>query len=129
MKYAPISLAIGQLIGLLVLLTGCAGAQISIGGGSFGGSGGIGGSVTTEVPAMGGDDSPPLPIIQVPLSDTVIAAVFPDKNLPFTAEGDDVEALAKHVDSGAKPVVSDETKGKLDKCVAEEARCRIRSQE
>jgi len=128
MKYAPILLSIGQLMGLLLLLNGCAGTQISIGGGSFGGSGGIGGSVTTEVPDMGGGDSPPLPIIQVPLSDAVIAAVFPDKDLPFTADDDDIEALAKHVDSGAKPAVSDETKSKLDKCVAEEASCRIRSQ-
>lgn len=116
-------------MGPLMLLTGCAGSQISIGGGSFGGSGGIGGSVTTEVPAMGDGDSPPLPVIQVPLNDAVIAAVFPDKDLPFTADDNDVEALAKYVDSGAQPAVSDETKSKLDKCVAEEASCRIRSQE
>jgi hypothetical protein len=135
MKYARILSTPAQrmraliLVTPIILLAGCSGAQISIGGGSFGGSGGIGGSVTTEVPVLGGDDSAALPIVQVPLNDAVIAAVFPDKTLPFTADADDAEALAQYVDNGTKPALSDDTKNKLDQCVAAEARCRIRLQE
>ena len=119
---------------ITLLISGCASdgnsrVSIGMGMGSFGSSGGVSGSVSTDVPVGGKSDARPLPIEQLPLDDAVITTVFPDKTLPFTASSDDVEALAQYVDADTQPGLDDKARTKLDKCVAEEAQCRIRKQE
>jgi hypothetical protein len=115
---------------LPILLTACASGdsnvRIGIGMGSFGSNGGMSVSGSTEVPVGGGNQDPPLPIQQMPLSDAVIASAFPERDLPFTASEDDIETLSKYVDSDAQPALDQDSKNKLDKCVAREADCRIR---
>jgi hypothetical protein len=117
---------------LPLLLTACASnggdsnLRIGIGMGSFGSNGGMSVSGSTEVPVVSGKQEPPLPIQQMPLSDAVIASLFPDRDLPFTASADDIETLSKYVDSGTEPALDQESNNKLDKCVAREADCRIR---
>jgi hypothetical protein len=116
-----------------LLLAGCASdgnTRLSIGLGSFGSSGGVSGSVSTDVSGMGGqDDEPPLPIVQVWLADGVIAAVFPDKQIPFTADKDEAKALSEYIDAGSKPGVSAEAQEQVASCVSEAALCRVRLQE
>ena len=114
-----------------LILTACAGSgdsnlRIGVGVGSFGDSGGVSVAGSTDVPVGGGNNDAPLPIQQMPLDEKIIASVYPDKTLPFTADEDDIEALAKYVDSGAQPTLAQENNDKLDKCVAREADCRIR---
>ena len=117
---------------LPLLLTACASnggdsnVRIGIGMGSFGSNGGMSVSGSTDVPLGGSKQKPPLPIQQMPLSDAVIASVFPDRALPFTASADDIETLSKYVDSGTEPALDQDSKDKLDKCVARAADCRIR---
>ena len=124
-----------KIILLPLFLTACASnsgdsnLSIGIGMGSFGSSGGMSVSGSTDVPVGKRNQDAPLPIQQMPLSDAVIATVFPDKTLPFTASEEDIEALSKYVDSGAQPALDQDNKDKLDKCVAQEADCRIRAPE
>ena len=117
----------------ILLLGACASdgnTRLSIGVGSFGSSGGVGGSVSTDVSSLGGtDDEPPLPIVQVWLEDGVIAEVFPDKQIPFTADKDEAKALSEYIEAGSKPAISAETQEQIASCTSEEALCRIRLQE
>jgi len=117
----------------ILLLAACAGdggTRLSIGVGSFGSSGGVSGSVSTDVSSLGGQkDDPPLPIVQVWLNDGVIATVFPDKQIPFTADKDEAAALSEYIDAGSKPGVSAEAQKHIASCTSEEALCRIRLEE
>ena len=117
----------------ILLLAACASdgnTRLSIGVGSFGSSGGVSGSVSTDVSSSGSkQDEPPLPIVQVWLADGVIATVFPDKQIPFTADKDEAKALAEYIDAGSQPGISAEAQKQVTSCVSEEALCRIRLQE
>jgi hypothetical protein len=71
-----------------LLLTGCASngesnVRIGIGLGSFGSSGGVAVSGSTDVP-VGGHKNP-LPFAQIWLPPEVAESVYPDKEMPFTA--------------------------------------------
>ena len=88
------------------------------------------GSVSTDVSSVGGQkDEAPLPIVQVWLNDGVIAEVFPDKQIPFTADKEEAEALSKYIEAGTQPGVSAEAQKQVASCTSEEALCRIRLQE
>lgn len=113
-----------------IFATGCASdgsTTLSIGVGSFGGSGGVGGSVSTDLPTGGSDDGVPLPYEQIYLGDPVIEALFPDKPIPFTAETADVETLTEY-SANAEPALGDATNDKLARCLDEKAKCRIQRQ-
>jgi hypothetical protein len=115
----------------MLLLTACAGngnSSLSIGLGSFGGSGGVSGSVTTDLPVGGASDEAPLPFAQVYLRDPVIDDMFPDVSIPFTASDEQVEALQKYA-ADAQPAFSDETLDRLTQCRDKKATCRIQRQE
>jgi hypothetical protein len=116
-----------------LLLMSCASdgnTRLSIGVGSFGSSGGVSGSVSTDVSSLGGkDDAAPLPIVQVWLADGVIATVFPAKQIPFTADKAEAEALSQYIEAGSEPGVSAEAQKQVASCTSEEALCRIRLQE
>ncbi|MCP4930082.1 MAG: hypothetical protein GY918_13590 [Gammaproteobacteria bacterium] len=88
------------------------------------------GSVSTNVSDIGGKkDEPPLPIVQIWLEDGVIADVFPDKQIPFTADKDEAEALSEYIATGAKPGINSDTQKQIISCTSEEALCRIRLKE
>jgi hypothetical protein len=116
-----------------LILAGCASdgnTRLSIGVGSFGSSGGVSGSVSTDVSDIGSKkDEAPLPIVQVWLDDGVIAEVFPDKQIPFTADKEEAQALSEYIDAGSKPGISAEAQKQIASCTSEEALCRIRLQE
>jgi hypothetical protein len=116
-----------------LILAGCASdgnTRLSIGVGSFGSSGGVSGSVSTDVSDISGKkDEAPLPIVQVWLDDGVIAEVFPDKQIPFTADKDEAEALSEYIDADSKPGISSEAQKQIASCTSEEALCRIRLKE
>jgi hypothetical protein len=115
----------------LLLLAACAGngnSSLSIGIGSFGGSGGIGGSVTTDLPTGGTSNETPLPFAQIYLSDPVVDELFPDEVIPFTAKDAQVEAIQSYA-ANAEPAFSAETLGRLKQCQDKQATCRVQRQE
>jgi hypothetical protein len=115
---------------LSLLLTGCASdgnANVSFGIGSFGSSGGVGVSGSTDVP-VGGHKNPP-PFEQLWLSPAVVEAVFPDKQLPFTAEEADINSLNDYAKSNVNPNVSAADKEIISACRSGKARCRVQLQD
>ena len=114
MKYTLLMLALG--------LAACSGSSLNIGVGGFGGN--IGGSVSTEIP-LGGDEEDSLPYAQIWLPGEIIESVFPDRELPFTANAAEVRALISYGRSDAEPGITDEQKELLADCVADKAKCQI----
>jgi hypothetical protein len=111
---------------LAMLVCGCASdgnTSVSFGIGSFGSSGGVGVSGSTEVP-VGGHKNPP-PFEQLFLNQEVIDAVFPDKELPFTADEADIKTLNSYVKSDASPNVTDADREKISSCESGKASCRV----
>ena len=92
--------------------------------GSFGGSGGVSGSVTTEVPVNGGDDETPLPYAQLYLSDLVVRELFPDEVVPFTADDGELAELEAYA-KGKPAALTDENLTRIQQCLAGKARCRV----
>ena len=116
---------------VLLLLAACAGngnSSLSIGLGSFGGSGGIGGSVTTDLPSGGIGSEAPLPFAQIYLSEPVIEELFPNESIPFTANDEQVEAVQNYAEN-AELAFGSETLGRLKQCQEKKANCRIQLQE
>ena len=117
---------------IALTMTGCASdgesnVRVGIGIGSFGNSGGVAVSGSTDVPVNSTKN--PLPFTQIWISNEIAGEIYPDKELPFTATTEEVERLSEFASSGATPNVDEETKGKLADCLADKARCRINVQQ
>lgn len=107
-----------------LMLAGCGNTSLNVGVGTFGGN--VGGSVSADIPLGGGDDDESsLPYAQIWLDDAVLDTVFPDKEVPFTANAAEVRALTEYGRSGAEPGITEEQKQLLADCIADRAKCQI----
>ena len=100
-------------------LAGCENVRVGGSFGSFGSSGGVGVSASTDVPT-GGSKNPP-PFEQVFIEQTTVDELFPAREIPFTAETDEIKALQKYLGDDTNTT----RKEQLSSCKSGKARCRI----
>ena len=110
-------------IPLLIALAGCENVRVGGSFGSFGSSGGVGVSASTDLPTDSTKNPPP--IEQLFFEQSVITALFPAKELPFNADPDEVKALTKYAGTEAGASITTEDKEKLSACRSKKALCRI----